>query len=232
MARNPKPSGKIGRKTETRTSKKSILIVCEGEKTEVEYIRQFCSLLKLQCLIAKKGLGIKDARVTIVPGDICGQAPNSIVKYAKKHHGFYDKVFCVFDTEIDSQHKSLGEAINLLSGLGNGVKNKIRGIISNPYFEYWLLLHFSEKRPTVCNKSAIESKLKEFHNSYDKNLDIQAFEKELGSNIILRAEELSIKYCKIEFGAMSLVEIKDSNQCCTNFHVLVNHLLSLKEVTI
>ena len=108
-----------------------VLIVCEGEKTEPGYFRELCSYYRLS-----------SANIEITPGD--GNDPVSVVRTAKqlqkaeiRQGERYDRVYCVFDRD---------EHTNYADGCRQAQKENYNSAISNPSFEYWLLLHFEYSR--------------------------------------------------------------------------------------
>lgn len=112
------------RKTRQRESMPVILIVCEGQSTEPQYLKSF-----------REDKGLNKANIEIVPGNICGTNPKSMIEYAKEKHNRedYDRIYCVFDKE-HANHNKVVEEIKK--------QNSFYGIISCPCFEYWILLHF------------------------------------------------------------------------------------------
>ena len=154
-------AGKQARAKETRVGKKRILIVCEGEKTEVEYFKG-----------AVHVLGIDSSLVKICGN--CGSDPMNIMKYAQKlctDDKDYDQVFCVFDRDT---HKNFADAISKITK-----KPKYHAITSTPCFELWFLLHFkySDKPYTECrNNSPCDNLIKDLKKcdpslaGYEKNL--------------------------------------------------------------
>ncbi|MCJ7481976.1 MAG: RloB family protein [Thermodesulfovibrionales bacterium] len=117
-----------------RSSGKAILIVTEGEKTEPDYLEGFRKHLKLQAV---------DIEIT----NADGTDALSVVDYAIKLRDErkrevkrgctipYDSVWAVFDTERADTNPKLKDALHKA-----GVY-KINVAISNPCFEFWLLLH-------------------------------------------------------------------------------------------
>jgi hypothetical protein len=76
----------------------------------------------------------------------CGGSPKHIISEAisikEKSCGGsdgidYDLIWCVMDVEAPKQHSDLDEAFNDARG-----KSWLITILSNPCFEYWLLLHY------------------------------------------------------------------------------------------
>lgn len=115
---------------------------CEGKVTERIYLDGVKQRLR-------------NAGVQIVVGPKHGE-PLGLVKAAASHveqagrrapRGF-DEVWCVFDVESPAQHGSLDEAVDLADA------KRIRCAISDPCFELWLLLHFSEHGGHLTTEAA------------------------------------------------------------------------------
>jgi hypothetical protein len=108
-----------------------VLIVCEGEKTEPEYLKGLQKFHRLS-----------NANITIVPGD--GNDPVSIVRHAldayRRADGDFNRVYCVFDRD---GHANYQEALDLVANSPLGRKGKLFAITSVPCFEIWVLLHFA-----------------------------------------------------------------------------------------
>ncbi len=109
-----------------------VLIVCEGSKTEPNYLRDLRDCLKLV-----------SANIEIVGS--CGSSPISVYEYAKlryrdenKKANPYDRVFCVFDKDTHGATYDQAQA-KIRSCRPSGV---FIAITSIPCFEYFLLLHF------------------------------------------------------------------------------------------
>lgn len=108
-----------------------VLVVCEGEKTEKNYFDELCDHYQLST-----------TNIKVTPGN--GNDPVSIVRTAQKLQKAenkvgekYDRVYCVFDRD---EHDNYQAGCQQVEGAG------FFCVISNPCFEYWLLLHFIESR--------------------------------------------------------------------------------------
>jgi hypothetical protein len=113
---------------------RSILIVTEGKETEPKYFSGLRNHLKLSSVEVKiMKAGGTDA-LSIVDYAIDKRKER---KLAAKHECTvpYDSVWAVFDTERADTNPKLKEALNKA-----GV-HKINVALSNPCFEFWLLLH-------------------------------------------------------------------------------------------
>ena len=120
------------RKKPDRKPQALVLIVCEGEKTERQYLRELCNDLWLSA-----------ASVTITPSHL-GSDPMSVVTYAIDRHKaedeIYDRVYCVFDRDT---HANYDQALTRLNDSPFAKKGILHAITSVPCFEIWVLLHFA-----------------------------------------------------------------------------------------
>jgi hypothetical protein len=108
-----------------------VLIVCEGEKTEPEYLKGLRTAYRLS-----------NANITIAPAD--GNDPVSVVRHAIGAHqrskGEFNRVFCVFDRD---GHPNYQEALDLVASSPLRKKGILAAITSVPCFEVWVLLHYA-----------------------------------------------------------------------------------------
>lgn len=112
-----------------------ILIVCEGSKTEPNYIRELCHHLRLRA-----------AAVEVV-GEECESAPISVYRYAAERlrsDTSFDEVYCVFDRD---RHATFDAAVTACAAHHS---RKFQSICSFPCFEYWLLIHFRFTRSPIA----------------------------------------------------------------------------------
>lgn len=109
------------RKQSTRGKiKDSILILCEGEKTEPNYFNSF-----------RTDLQLKNVKI-----DGCGTNTDKLVEKAFQNLNDFDQIWCVFDRDSFPPH-NFNRAFQLAE------KHKqIRIAYSNEAFELWYLLHF------------------------------------------------------------------------------------------
>ena len=138
-----------------RKRSERILIVVEGSECEPRYFRA----LRLQWRLSS---------IHVVP---CakGTDPRSIVRYAKdelaKAHmekAPFKDVWVVFDHERHGDNPLLLQAMDMARG------NSIKVALSNPSFEYWLILHFIHTTALMLNASAAIAILKQFIPNYEK----------------------------------------------------------------
>lgn len=129
--RRPRRATAYRRKAPARAPYDVALIVCEGEKTEPEYLRGL-----------RKACDLNPANVKIVSAD--GNDPVSIVREAiqtyRSNPGEFDRVFCVFDRD---GHANYQDALDLVANSPLGKRGKLAAITSVPCFEIWVLLHYA-----------------------------------------------------------------------------------------
>lgn len=127
MARRSRNQGRAPgtyrRRGATREPYESVLIVCEGGKTEPNY---FGGL--------RKEHRLSSINIKITSAD--GTDPMSIVSFAEQEieREKYDRIFCVFDRD---SHDNYDVAVRRASDL-----DRFEAITSWPCFEVWVLLHF------------------------------------------------------------------------------------------
>lgn len=145
--------------------KKRFLVVCEGERTEPEYLR---------------GLNKHFSRA-IVELDIPAEhgVPLTLVKIARRRkenaskearrtgddfHA-YDQVWCAFDID---EHPNVNDAKQLAGA------HAIDLAISNPCIELWLLLHFRDN-PGMRHRHDLQSMMRDHVAGYDKGVSFDAY---------------------------------------------------------
>ena len=115
----------LSRRQGVREIKQSFLIVCEGEKTEPDYLKAF-----RMTAATIKAVGQAMNTMTLVNKAI------SIREADQKRKRVYDQCWVVFDKD-DFPAKDFNQAIQLAE------KNGFRVAYSNQAFEYWFLLHYN-----------------------------------------------------------------------------------------
>lgn len=160
--RNNLPRGlsHLGRPAGRAPGRKSILIVCEGTKTEPLYFRGLVKHFKLSTVDAVAARGS-------VPMTVVSDAARQRKDRAKKaEHSdtcvAYDEVWCVFDVDVHP---------NMKSALKTAKDNGLNVALTNPCFEYWLLLHFIDFGETNLSRQKMQSKLKRHLPNYEKGHD-------------------------------------------------------------
>lgn len=156
----------LARQKANKAPYESVLIICEGTKTECNHIRSIIKQFKLS-----------SANVVVIPGK--GSAPISIVEHAieiAKTTAEIDRIFCIFDCD---NHESYQRALMALNNYklrrNDKSKSKVVAITSTPCYELWILLHFrytTKSYRATGNKSAAENlivDLRKVFPLYNKN---------------------------------------------------------------
>jgi hypothetical protein len=218
MGRRKAKSGSDLRRGSSKKSGDLVLIVCEGEKTEPNYLREY---------LADLGISKKKAEIEVT-GE-CGSDPLSVVNLAINKFQFknYDHIFCVIDRD---KHPNFDDALTQLKShkWTNGRKDEKfkatthKTIVSIPCFEYWLLLHYKDTTKAFHGNAQGVSACKECI----KELKIFITEYEKGS-----CEIYSITKSRIEDAisrSKSIVSRKtqEHQNPITYFHELVEFLKS------
>lgn len=130
--RKARAGAKLQRQNRERARNKRYLIVCEGTKTEPQYLREMLDDLR-----------IRPQTVRIAPNE--GASPDRVVEHALKLYeedalagDAFDQVYCVFDRDC---HTTFDAAVQRTKDLTDAGK-PFAAITSTPCFEIWLLLHF------------------------------------------------------------------------------------------
>lgn len=124
MGKNRNTSDYLRRQIKTRETRKRFLIVCEGEKTEVNYFKAFDVPKKIEVTVRGEGKN----SLSLVNKAI------KMIDNLKKDDSF-DQIWCVFDKDNCSK-----EQFNQAEGLAK--QKNIKIAYSNEAFEIWFILHF------------------------------------------------------------------------------------------
>jgi hypothetical protein len=152
--------GRGGRRIGTREPRKTIWLVVEGEKTEKLY---FGGIRKMADLTA-----------TEIKVEHCkkGTSPIQIVESGQKllSQDFpqIDEVWCIFDREAKKYERNFKLALEMAAQPVAAGK-RLRCAVSNPCFEFWILLHFVRTDKPFCNCQEVLADLKKEAPSYTKS---------------------------------------------------------------
>ena len=155
-----------------RPYRKLYLIAAEGEKTEVQYFQKFNNRLSTVHIQFLKSKG-KSA-----PPQLLKRLIRYIDEAGLKDT---DEVWIVIDKDAWSD-----DQINALFDWSSKESN--RGLaLSNPKFEYWLLLHFEDGMGVNSSRHCTE-RLRRHLPSYGKNIDTVSFTNDQINDAIRRAQ--------------------------------------------
>ena len=138
--RNRRSASALARSQSTRQERRTLCIYCEGAVTEPLYLGGLRRELSRHTSNA--------LTIDVRPGKGVPATLVNLATEAKRRGDDYDEFWCVFDVESPSEHPNLVQAINLAE------ENGIRVAISNPCFEFWLILHYEDHRGFLRNVDA------------------------------------------------------------------------------
>jgi transcriptional regulator len=161
----------LERNTESRTAE-HILIVCEGQNTEISYFEELKSFFK-----------ITNATIKVIAGN--EKTPNikargtdllKILEKAKEMRDLaendknpYTQVWCVFDHDPKVGDQS--RTINFDIAIKNANKEDIKVAYSNQAFEFWLLLHFENCSENSLHRKSYYDKINSYLTDFKLNYD-------------------------------------------------------------
>lgn len=176
----------LKRKVATRRPRKTLVVFCEGERTEPEYL----DALKRQPSVrevAAVDLRVETGRGGSVPRTLVGMAADARSRVIDVEAEI-DEFWCVFDVEWPRNHPGLEEAIQ--QARANGIKLAV----SNPCFELWLILHFQDRGAWLDNNQARRLR-RQLDGSGDKGLDAAKY-MFLAADATRRAAELDRRHLR------------------------------------
>lgn len=213
--RKPKSSKDLARVAPTRHGRDRVLIVCEGGKTEPNYLREM-----------RSDMGLTNADVEVC-GEECGTDPKSVLQYALdlfEEDKSFDKIYCVFDKEgTPERHKNYAEACYRIQRKRMPPGKSLVAIGSVPCFEYWVLLHYKsstaayEPKGKKSSGDCAVSDVKKCIPNYAKGM------KSLYS-VLKEKTEFAIKNAK---AALNQISATGTDNPSTSLHILVQHLQDL-----
>ncbi len=209
MARRNRTQGSYARRGPSREPYDTVLIVCEGLKSEPNYLKG---------LQIAYGLSSANIAVTNAPGN----DPVSIVAHAECLMSDYDRAFCVFDRD---GHQNFSQAVERIELSERGQAGTFRAITSTPCFELWLLLHYRYSTAPIVpvgSRSAGDMTVRSLGNhlpQYAKNgRDIYDAVATLTNDAIANAARLA------NYNAQC-----NSDNPSTDMHILVDYLRKLRQ---
>jgi hypothetical protein len=136
----------LRRRIGTRRPKKTLVVFCEGEKTEPQYLEALKKQPEIRD-VAAVDLRIETGHGGAVPLTLVALAIDARSR-AVAEEAEIDEFWCVFDVEWPRNHPGLSDAAR------QARENDIRLAITNPCFELWLILHFNDHGAWLDNDDA------------------------------------------------------------------------------
>lgn len=172
---------KLERKQGSRVGYPTALIVCEGEKTEPNYLRGLLQHLRVNSANARVVAGGEET------------TPDLVVRRAQKLFQLepeFDRAFAVVDAD-----QPMEQAISLAQKQlkrKDGKHISVEIIASAPCFEFWLLLHFEYTTRTFGSCPEVVSELRAYVPNYSK-ASPQLFAQVAGGDRLAQAESNALR---------------------------------------
>lgn len=165
---------KLSRPHATRAYRKIFLIAVEGEKAEIDYLNMFKKdptlMLSIKCLNCKNGAEPQNIleQMQKFLAEIEPLKTDEIWLVADKDQWTYEQLFELYQwtQQCESRHF----------------------VLSNPKFEYWLLLHFEEGYD-ILSSADCDAKLKQHIPNLSDEVNANIFTRERIENAIIQAKK-------------------------------------------
>ncbi|MDR1512027.1 MAG: RloB family protein [Propionibacteriaceae bacterium] len=131
MAKRRASGKSLKRKVAVRHERRTIVVFCEGEGSEPDYVTGLRSLPQVS----------DNAALSIEISDVHG-VPYTLVDHAvalKRGDPEVDECWRLFDVEWPQHHPRLADAVSRARDVPG-----VHVAVSNPCFEVWLLMHFRD----------------------------------------------------------------------------------------
>jgi len=168
------------RKLGQRRYRKLFIIATEGVKTEPQYfalLNNQQSIVQIECL---------RPRTRTSPRQVLERMENRLKQAALRES---DEAWLV----IDKDHWTDDQLTHLHSWSQN--KNNYGFALSNPKFEYWIVLHF-EEGSEISNSRECSDRLRRYLPNYDKSIDPKKITQAMIFEAISRAREKDNPPCE------------------------------------
>ncbi len=149
----------LRRKTAIRPERKTVVVFCEGEASEPDYIN---GLKRLPNIYGNVAIDIEIATQRGVPLTLVQAA------IERSTDSEVDECWCIFDVEWPKNHPHLKRAI------ATAAEHGIRLVVSNPCFELWLLLHFENQTAFMATQEA-ERRSRRLEGRAGKRIDASTY---------------------------------------------------------
>lgn len=210
----------LKRRAAVRQPYDRLLIVCEGEKTEPQYL---CEI--------QQAYRLATAHVQVLHSQL-GTEPQQVLEYALAvfkdgdrerglHPRAFDRIIVVFDRdEHRSYHAALAQAAAQSGKLrnDNGLAVPVDAVASVPCFELWLLLHFEDVHAPLHRHEALER----------LRVHLPGYEKGDRGHWAAMLDRLDVATQRAQRLA-DATTAHDGTQPCTAMHELVSRLVHLKD---
>jgi len=220
QAKHRQAARDLRRHAAVRQPYERLLIVCEGEKTEPQYLREIQRAYRL----ATAHVQVLHSQIGTEPLQVLEHALN-VFEQGDRERGVYaaefDRIVLVFDRdEHKTYHAALAKAAAQSGRFcnDNGVAVPVDVVPSVPCFELWLLLHFEDLYAPL-HRNEVLQRLRAYLPGYEKGGGGHwaTTHSRLG-DATQRAQRLA-----------SVTTAQDGRQPYTTMHDLVARLVHLKD---
>jgi len=201
-------SGYKRRKLRGRIPRKVFVIVCEGEKTERIYFNRY------KTRYSNLRIETPDSKFTD-PINLAKFSREQIKKEALDLKNG-DAIWCVFDCD-ENTNEDISQACEIAG-------KDIKICLSNPNFELWFLLHFSQIVSKIARSEVIE-KLKKYIPSYEKKIDYYDLLLDKRSIAIENAKKLIDMH---ESNGVDLISVESNPSI--HVHKIVEEIVRITEI--
>ena len=156
----------VRRRVATRKPRKTIVVFCEGSRTEPDYL---AALKRLPAVrdVAAVDIRVQPGRGMTNPRQLVSLAVAAKLR-ATEEDDEVDEFWCIFDVEWPVNHPGLTEAVDEARSHG------VEVAISNPCFELWLILHLQPQSAWLTTEHACKLRGK-LDGSHGKEIDATTY---------------------------------------------------------
>ena len=218
-----KTAKNLSRRVASIIPKRRVLIVTEGEITEIQYFQEL-----------KSNLGLVNVDLDIC-GKECDSSPTAVVRYAiaraeaegQYSKGGYNDVYCVIDRDDHQDfQRALSEIVAANKPRSSFKGERIVAVVSYPCFEYWFLLHFVFSRSPFSaskGKTAAEIVTAELK----KHSPFEGYEKSLTKEMLAKLKDAKNIAVANAVRSMADADATGEMNPSTEVHVLLQALEGL-----
>lgn len=183
------------RESKNKSIKFSFIISVEGSVTEKEYFRLINKIFK-------------NVIIKIVPKNVGKSSPKAVLNAMKRYIKKNKEDNCEYWLVQDKDSWTEEQLVHFDEWKSEDERYNV--VLSNPKFEYWLLLHY-DKGNGISNSKECSDRLKKYYPNFNKHVEASMISKE---NILF-----AIKNAKIRYGNRLVC-------CCgqTEMHFLLDRI--------
>lgn len=149
----------------THQPKRRLLVVCEGERTEPEYLRGLQAHVRNPLVHIELPPERGEPRRLVELAKQLRDEARRAARRERDDHLAFDEVWCAFDRDA---HERFHEAVKMAQD------NGLLLAVSNPCVELWLLLHLQDQ-PGAQDRHQLRRRLRDLLPSYDKGVRFADF---------------------------------------------------------